>query len=132
MADTPKLNLTVDELLVKSTDAGVRKDWIRTQQDPRKIQDLLHRLPIQTYGNEHELGRMAIEILLAEAADERAKRFEQQMDKLLGITESQRALAAKLDLQTETVIKLTRALIWLTVAVVVLTFLLLAKDFLTK
>jgi hypothetical protein len=130
--DAPKLNLTVKEVAAKYQDVSLRRDWIREQSDPRKIQQLLHELPIVSYRDEHELGRMAIDILLAESAEEREKRFEQQMDRLLGITEAQRVLAAKLEQQTETVIQLTRALIWLTVAVVVLTALLLAKDFLTK
>ena len=74
------------------------------QTDPRKIQELLHKLSVHS----NREARMLVEILVVEAADERAKRFGDQMEKLPGITEAQGLLAQKLDRQTETVIKTHR------------------------
>lgn len=119
MDTTPKINLTARQLLrMQNFDAGGRREWIRTQQNPREIQELLHGLSVHSNRDEHELGRMAIDILLAEAADVRAKNFGEQMDKLLGITEAQRLLASKLDRQTEKVIKLTWALVVFTIVLI--------------
>jgi hypothetical protein len=61
-----------------------------------------------------------LDVLLAEESENQAERLEKQMVDLIGIAAEQKRLAAKLDVQTDTIISLTRWLRGLTIALVVL------------
>jgi Rad3-related DNA helicase len=96
--------------------------WLRTAP-AREIQDYIHYIPISAHNERFQLARVALEIRIAEDAaqaatklEQQVDRFVQQMDKLLGIAEAQKLLAAKLERQTNRLIYLTYVLVFLTVA----------------
>jgi hypothetical protein len=64
----------------------------------------------------HEQQRRQLSTInsVLERSEKLASRFEQQMEKLLGISEAQRQLAEKLERQTLTLIRLTYVLVALT------------------
>ena len=89
--------------------------WFRTAP-AREIQDYIHYIPISAHNERFQLARVALEIRVAEDAAQAAIKLEQEVDKLLGIAEAQKLLAAKLDRQTNRLICLTYVLVFLTVA----------------
>jgi hypothetical protein len=94
---------------------------------PRDLQEFCHGLEAGVHSKHFPLARIALDIRLAEDAENQAKRFEQQMGKLLGIAEAQRLLAEKLERQTNTTIGLTRALNAFTVFLIVLMLVLVVE-----
>jgi len=70
-----------------------------------------------------------LDVILAEAAEQQAERLEKQVTDLVGIAAEQKRLAEKLDVQTDRLVSLTVWLKWLTIGLLVLTFLLCALEF---
>jgi TolA-binding protein len=96
--------------------------WLRPAA-AREIQDYIHCIPISAHNERFQLARCALELRISEDAaqaatklEQQVDRFVQQMDKLLGIAEAQKLLAAKLERQTNRLICLTYVLVFLTVA----------------
>jgi len=72
---------------------------------------------LQTY---HSYQRARLHALISQEQAESAERLEKQVVELVGIAAEQKRLAAKLDMQTDTIIYLTRWLRGLTIALIVL------------
>jgi hypothetical protein len=68
----------------------------------------------------HAYQRARLHALISQEQAESAERLEKQVVELIGIAAEQKRLAAKLDVQTDTLISLTRWLRGLTIALVVL------------
>ncbi len=69
----------------------------------------------------HAYQRARLHALISQEQAQSADRLEKQIVELVGIAAEQKRLAAKLDVQTNTLISLTRWLRGLTIALVVLT-----------
>jgi len=61
-------------------------EWIRTEPDVRRIQDLVHIISIRSHSSEYSLAQTAIGILLAESAERSSQRLEKQTDTLIQLT----------------------------------------------
>ena len=81
------------------------REWILTEPDPRKIQELFHNIAIETHSAEYQLARTAIEILLAESAERSTERLERHTKHLLFITYVLAALTAGLLVLTYVLMK---------------------------
>jgi hypothetical protein len=79
------MRATPKELASRNNSEEMR-EWILTETDPRKIQELFHLISVLTHGSEFALGKQAIGILIAESADASAHRLEKSTKHLLLIT----------------------------------------------
>jgi hypothetical protein len=77
--------------------------WLRTAP-PREIQDYIHYIPISAHNERFQLARVALEIRIAEDAAQAATKLEQQVDRLVQ--------------HSDTLVRFTRGLYWLTAALV--------------
>src|ERR1035441_3665146 len=80
---------------------------------------------VHTY---HSYQRARLHALISQQQAESAERLEKQVVELVGIAAEQKRLAAKLDVQTDRIITLTRRLNSLTIWLIILTFLLVFLD----
>jgi hypothetical protein len=113
--------------------------WLADTKTPvREIQEYLHRIAYkpdpQQKDRPFELGKVALDVQLADQAAASANKLSEQTEKLIKgiadlviIAEAQKQLAVKLEKQTNKLIKLTWGLIWLSVALVILSVVLLIK-----
>src|SRR2546423_7838052 len=79
------MRATVQELADRH-DGSEMREWIRTEKDPRKLQQLFDHISINTHRAEYELARTAIEILISETAEASARRLEKSTKHLLVLT----------------------------------------------
>jgi hypothetical protein len=77
--------------------------WLRTAP-AREIQDYIHYIPISAHNERFQLARVALEIRIAEDAAQAATKLEQQVDRLVQ--------------HSDTLVRFTRGLYWLTAALV--------------
>jgi hypothetical protein len=80
---------------------------------------------VHTY---HSYQRARLHALISQEQAESAERLEKQVVDLVSIAAEQKHLAAKLDVQTDRIITLTRRLNSLTIWLIILTFLLVFLD----
>jgi hypothetical protein len=81
------------------------RDWILSERDPRKLQELFHHVSVHSHSGEYELARTAIEILIAESAGASAQRLEKSTKHLLFLTYVLVALTAILAILTYLLMK---------------------------
>ena len=119
--------MTVEEAIARANDPGHQdsntpavRQWLLGAL-PQDICRFIHGLSVG--GNERYLpaARASLDVRLSEDTAKQAETLRQQVATLVGIAEAQRVLAAKLDGQTDTLIRLTRWLKWLTVWLLILT-----------
>lgn len=93
--------------------------WL-TNASAKDIQTFIHTVSKSDYASrDYQLARTALEIRIAYDHAQMSERLEKAVIALTGIAEEQRRLAAKLDRQTTTLIRLTWALAALTAALFV-------------
>ncbi len=72
--------------LAQRNDARQIQDWIITETEPRKILELFHEIAIPTHKTEYELARTTIEILISEQHFKAAQIMERQTTQLVFLT----------------------------------------------
>jgi hypothetical protein len=106
-----------------------KRVWFR-QASVQNLWMFIHLTAYQPiHAKEHELARLAIDIRLAEDAAQTAEKIAGQTERLASkvgdlvtISDEQKKLAAKLEIQTDKLIKLTKAIIAFTVVLVAVAF----------
>ena len=108
MRPTPKEIAATENSVNSNADM---REWIRTETDPRNLQELFHLIAIHTHRVEYEQARVAIEILLSESTVRSISKLEES--------------SMRLERLTKVLVRFTAALTLLTFGLTVLTVLLL-------
>jgi hypothetical protein len=62
------------------------REWILTETEPRKIQEIFHLVSVHTHEAEFALGKQAIEILISEQQAKSSQTLESQTNALIDLT----------------------------------------------
>jgi hypothetical protein len=95
-------------------------DYIRAAP-AAELQEFMHGIQAHADSSYFNWARTALDIRISEATTQQAETLRQQVATLVGIAEAQRVLAAKLDRQTNKLIRLTWGLMILTLGLLLLT-----------
>jgi hypothetical protein len=76
------MRATPKELADRNNPEEIR-EWILTEPEPRRIQELFRLISIHSHSAEFSLGQNAVRILIAESADASAHRLEKSTKRLL-------------------------------------------------
>ena len=99
------MRATIPELLQGNNIPQIQ-EWIRTETDPRKLQEFIHSVSIRARPELYDLAKANIDILIAESLERTAQKLVTGTDSLVK--------------QTETLVKLTRHLRLLTIVLIAL------------
>jgi len=114
------MRATPEELASRNDPAEIH-DWVFTETEPRKIQQLFHRIGIHSHSAEYERARTAIEILISEQQTKASERLENHTKSLVRVSESLLGVTQSVLDESKALRKLTVGLLILTAVLLVLT-----------